>query len=101
MKNSQSSKRLEDWPENQSLRLPFERKIPSTHDDASLPATALIDVLDIFPAESAETALRISLFDDEVESMMLFDPLTGRTLKKVARYTVYGNLTKNGLRSLV
>ena len=47
------------------------------------------DVLDIFPAESAETAIRISLFDDEVESMMLFDPLTGRTLKKVSRYTVY------------
>ena len=47
------------------------------------------DVLDIFPAESAETALRISLFDDEVESMTLFDPLTGRTLKKVSRYTVY------------
>ncbi len=47
------------------------------------------DVLDIFPAESSETAVRVSLFDDEVEGMMLFDPLTGRTIKKVSRYTVY------------
>ncbi|SCX79036.1 excinuclease ABC subunit UvrB [Nitrosospira sp. Nsp13] len=47
------------------------------------------DVLDIFPAESSETAVRVSLFDDIVESMMLFDPLTGRTLKQVSRYTVY------------
>jgi excinuclease ABC subunit B len=47
------------------------------------------DVLDIFPAESSETAVRVSLFDDEVESMTLFDPLTGHTLRKVSRYTVY------------
>lgn len=47
------------------------------------------DVLDIFPAENSETALRISLFDDEVESMALFDPLTGHTRQKVSRYTVY------------
>ncbi|SEK68580.1 Excinuclease ABC subunit B [Nitrosovibrio tenuis] len=47
------------------------------------------EVLDIFPAESSEIAVRVSLFDDEVESMTLFDPLTGRTLKKVSRYTVY------------
>ena len=47
------------------------------------------DVLDIFPAESSETAVRVSLFDDEVESMTLFDPLTGRALRKVSRYTVY------------
>lgn len=47
------------------------------------------DVLDIFPAESSETAIRVSLFDDEVESMVLFDPLTGHTVKKVSRYTVY------------
>ena len=40
------------------------------------------DVLDIFPAESSETAVRVSLFEDEVESMTLFDPLTGRTLEK-------------------
>ncbi len=47
------------------------------------------DVLDIFPAESSETAIRVSLFDDEVESMVLFDPLTGHSVKKVSRYTVY------------
>jgi excinuclease ABC subunit B len=47
------------------------------------------DVLDIFPAESSETAVRVSLFDDMVESMVLFDPLTGHTLKHVSRYTVY------------
>ncbi|SFW14122.1 excinuclease ABC subunit UvrB [Nitrosovibrio sp. Nv17] len=47
------------------------------------------DVLDIFPAENSETAVRVSLFDDTVESMVLFDPLTGRTQKPVSRYTVY------------
>ncbi|MBS4097406.1 MAG: excinuclease ABC subunit UvrB [Sulfuricella sp.] len=47
------------------------------------------DVLDIFPAESAETAVRVSLFDDEVESIALFDPLTGHIQHKVTRYTVY------------
>lgn len=47
------------------------------------------DVLDIFPAENSETALRISLFDDEVEGIALFDPLTGHTRQKVSRYTVY------------
>jgi excinuclease ABC subunit B len=47
------------------------------------------DVLDIFPAEHSETALRLSLFDDEVESLQLFDPLTGQVLQKVARFTVY------------
>lgn len=47
------------------------------------------DVIDVFPAESNELALRITLFDDEVETLSLFDPLTGHTLQKVARYTVY------------
>jgi excinuclease ABC subunit B len=47
------------------------------------------DIIDIFPAENSETAVRISLFDDEVEGMSLFDPLTGRQLSKVSRYTVY------------
>ncbi len=47
------------------------------------------DVLDIFPAESAEHAVRISLFDDEVESITLFDPLTGHLMHKLSRYTVY------------
>ncbi len=47
------------------------------------------DVIDIFPAESSEHALRLTLFDDEVESLSLFDPLTGQILQKVPRYTVY------------
>ena len=47
------------------------------------------DVLDIFPAESAETAIRVSMFDDEVESLSVFDPLTGHIHQKVPRYTVY------------
>ncbi len=47
------------------------------------------DVIDIFPAESSEHALRLTLFDDVVESLSLFDPLTGQILSKVPRYTVY------------
>ncbi|MCB1948961.1 excinuclease ABC subunit UvrB [Nitrosomonas sp.] len=47
------------------------------------------DVLDVFPAESSEAAVRISLFDDEVDDLSLFDPLTGRVLQKLSRYTVY------------
>ena len=47
------------------------------------------ETIDIFPAESAELALRVSLFDDEVESLELFDPLTGKIRHKVPRFTVY------------
>ncbi|OGA12361.1 MAG: excinuclease ABC subunit B [Betaproteobacteria bacterium RIFCSPLOWO2_02_FULL_65_20] len=47
------------------------------------------DVLDIFPAENSETALRITLDDDEVEILMLFDPLTGHAHHRVPRFTVY------------
>jgi len=47
------------------------------------------DVIDVFPAESEEAALRIELFDDEIERLSLFDPLTGEILHRVARYTVY------------
>ena len=47
------------------------------------------DVIDVFPAENAETALRIELFDDEVEMLTVFDPLTGRLQSKVPRYTVF------------
>ena len=47
------------------------------------------DVIDVFPAENNETAVRISLFDDEVESITLFDPLTGQVFNKIPRYTVY------------
>ncbi len=47
------------------------------------------DVIDIFPAEHAENALRITLFDDDVESLTLFDPLTGHTHQKLGRFTVF------------
>jgi len=47
------------------------------------------DMIDVFPAEHAELALRIETFDDEVESLQLFDPLTGRVRQKIPRFTVY------------
>jgi excinuclease ABC subunit B len=47
------------------------------------------DVVDIFPAENSEVALRLSLDDDEVEQLTLFDPLTGQLLQSVPRYTIY------------
>jgi len=47
------------------------------------------DVIDIFPAENSEHALRLTMFDDEVESLSLFDPLTGHILNRVPRFTVY------------
>jgi excinuclease ABC subunit B len=47
------------------------------------------DVLDVFPAESSELALRIALFDEEVESLTLFDPLTGQIGQRIPRFTVY------------
>lgn len=47
------------------------------------------DVIDVFPADSEEIALRIELFDDEVESLRLFDPLTGHIQHTVARYSIY------------
>jgi excinuclease ABC subunit B len=47
------------------------------------------DVIDVFPAENNETAVRISMFDDEIESITLFDPLTGQLFNKIPRYTVY------------
>ena len=47
------------------------------------------DVIDIFPAESEREALRVELFDDTIDSIVLFDPLTGAVSRKVPRYTVY------------
>src|SRR6478752_5343962 len=47
------------------------------------------DTIDIFPAEHAEMAVRVELFDDEVETLQLFDPLTGRVRNKIPRFTVY------------
>ncbi|KAF1028338.1 MAG: UvrABC system protein B [Burkholderia plantarii] len=47
------------------------------------------DTIDIFPAEHAEMAVRVELFDDEVDTLQLFDPLTGRVRQKIPRFTVY------------
>jgi excinuclease ABC subunit B len=47
------------------------------------------DTIDVFPAEHSELAIRIELFDEEIESLQLFDPLTGRIRQKVPRFTVY------------
>ncbi|MFZ5538703.1 MAG: excinuclease ABC subunit UvrB [Pseudomonadota bacterium] len=47
------------------------------------------DTIDIFPAEHAELAVRVELFDDEIDSLQLFDPLTGRIRQKIPRFTVY------------
>ncbi len=47
------------------------------------------DTIDVFPAEHSEMALRIELFDEEIESLQLFDPLTGRIRQKIPRFTVY------------
>jgi excinuclease ABC subunit B len=47
------------------------------------------DTIDIFPAEHAEMAVRVDMFDDEIDSLQLFDPLTGRIRQKIPRFTVY------------
>ena len=47
------------------------------------------DVIDIFPAESERDAIRVELFDDEIDNLALFDPLTGEVVKRVPRYTVF------------
>lgn len=47
------------------------------------------ETIDIFPAENFEEALRISIFDDEIESLQLFDPLTGKKIRTIARFTVF------------
>ncbi|MFN6961524.1 MAG: excinuclease ABC subunit UvrB [Rhodocyclaceae bacterium] len=47
------------------------------------------EVIDVFPAENAESALRVTLFDDEIERLVLFDPLTGHVKQRLARFTVF------------
>ncbi|MES2978929.1 MAG: excinuclease ABC subunit UvrB [Pseudomonadota bacterium] len=47
------------------------------------------DVIDVFPAEHSELAIRVELFDDEIESLSLFDPLTGRIKQKIPRFVIY------------
>ena len=67
-------------------------ELPYTRNDTELRrATFRVrgEVIDIFPAESENEALRVELFDDEIERLSLFDPLTGEILNRIARYTVY------------
>ncbi|PKG58031.1 excinuclease ABC subunit B [Shewanella sp. Choline-02u-19] len=47
------------------------------------------EVIDVFPADSDKHAIRVELFDDEIERLSLFDPLTGHIVKRIARITVY------------
>ena len=47
------------------------------------------DTIDVFPAEHSELAIRLELFDDELDSLQLFDPLTGRVKQKIPRFTIY------------
>src|SRR5690606_17497168 len=47
------------------------------------------EVIDIFPADSETEAVRLELFDDEIENISVFDPLTGEMLRKTPRYTIY------------
>ena len=47
------------------------------------------DTIDVFPAEHSELAVRLELFDDEIDSIQLFDPLTGRIRQKIPRFTIY------------
>jgi excinuclease ABC subunit B len=47
------------------------------------------DTIDVFPAEHSEMAIRVELFDDEIETLQLFDPLTGKVRQKIPRFTVY------------
>lgn len=47
------------------------------------------DIIDVFPAESEKDAVRISLFDDEIEDLSIFDPLTGEIINKLPRYTIF------------
>ncbi len=49
------------------------------------------DVIDVFPAENSEHALRISFFDDEIENLLIFDPLTGQIIQKIQIFTVYAS----------
>ena len=47
------------------------------------------DVIDVFPAESEKEAVRVELFDDVIDNIATFDPLTGEVLARVPRYTVF------------
>ena len=70
----------------QLVRMQYER---NDHDFTRGRFRVRGDTMDVFPAEHSELAIRIELFDDEVESLQLFDPLTGRIRQKIPRFTVY------------
>ncbi|MCE2774264.1 MAG: excinuclease ABC subunit UvrB [Burkholderiaceae bacterium] len=70
----------------QLVRMQYER---NDHDFTRGRFRVRGDTIDVFPAEHSELATRIELFDDEIESLQLFDPLTGRIRQKIPRFTVY------------
>ncbi len=71
---------------SQLIRMQYQR---NDHDFSRGKFRVRGDTIDVFPAEHSELAVRIELFDDEVESLQLFDPLTGRIRQKIPRFTVY------------
>jgi excinuclease ABC subunit B len=71
---------------SQLIRMQYNR---NEHDFARGTFRVRGDTIDVFPAEHSELAIRIELFDEEIESLQLFDPLTGRIRQKVPRFTVY------------
>jgi len=70
----------------QLVRMQYER---NDHDFTRGKFRVRGDTIDIFPAEHSELAIRVELFDDELDSLQLFDPLTGRVRQKIPRFTVY------------
>ena len=70
----------------QLVRMQYER---NDHDFTRGKFRVRGDTIDVFPAEHSELAIRIELFDDELDSLQLFDPLTGRIRQKIPRFTVY------------
>src|SRR6476661_91153 len=70
----------------QLIRMQYTR---NEHDFARGTFRVRGDTIDVFPAEHSELAVRLELFDDELESIQLFDPLTGRVRQKVPRFTIY------------
>ena len=70
----------------QLVRMQYER---NDHDFTRGKFRVRGDTIDVFPAEHSELAIRIELFDDDIDSLQLFDPLTGRIRQKIPRFTIY------------
>ena len=70
----------------QLVRMQYER---NDHDFTRGRFRVRGDTIEVFPAEHSELAIRVELFDDEIETLQLFDPLTGRIRQKIPRFTVY------------